>query len=330
MQEITKRILKKSLKIVRKSSKFRRIFDQCTFEELDLYDNEDWENLDRIFTTSRSQLFNNPSWRYGPERVHEVAEEAIKTILEFTSIDNKTYCDLGCGTHHPFGTSTIFYLNGASSTIAIDAAKTNSKRAAKALYDLLVECLIKPNDWHFSNIKLEDFLTRTKEFDFKELRDGNLEAGIATTPLKHITTDIHNPQLSQNSIDIMSSRAVLEHFLDFKTAVKNLYLVMSEEGIAYHHIDLRDHRAYINPDNYHWWSFLAEKDDWSDGLCNRLRFSEIRQYFEEAGFEILRYEGRKEKMPEDFRAKLKGRFSAMSDEELNITGVFCVLKKSKP
>ena len=44
-------------------------------------------------------------------------------------------------------------------------------------------------------------------------------------------------------------------------------------------------------------------------------------------FEVLRYENRMGKMPEGFAQQLKGRFRDMSEEELNVTGVFCVLRK---
>jgi hypothetical protein len=103
---------------------------------------------------------------------------------------------------------------------------------------------------------------------------------------------------------------------------------MSPGSVAYHLIDLVDHRAYLSL-NYHWWSFLAEDEQWSDGVCNRLRASEIREYFEKTGFKIIAYDAvKKAEMPIGFRKQLKGRFASMSDEELNSIQISCWLEKS--
>ena len=90
--------------------------------------------------------------------------------------------------------------------------------------------------------------------------------------------------------------------------------------------DLVDHRGY-NSSDYHFWSFLAEDEDWSDNLVNRLRSCEIRSHMERAGFEILHYENRIGNMPAGFMKQVAGRFREMTEEELSTTGVFCVLKK---
>lgn len=124
----------------------------------------------------------------------------------------------------------------------------------------------------------------------------------------------------------MTSRSVLEHFLDFDVAVDRFFALMRKGGVASHYIDLVDHRAYGSSD-YHYWSFLAEDENWSDGLVNRLRSSEIKSSFERAGFEILRYENRVAEMPVGFRKLIVGRFREMTEEELSATGVFCVLRK---
>jgi len=218
------------------------------------------------------------------------------------------------------------YLNGARSTIALDLNDGNQQRAAEALADLMVDCLSFPEKWHWSGIGRTDFLQRAHQFGLNALREGRLEEGLAGLPLRHIVTDIHNPILEEDSIDQMSSRAVLEHFLDFGVAVERMFVLMRHGGVAYHNIDLVDHRTYKDP-RYHWWSFLAEGEDWSDGLVNRLRSCEIRPHFERVGYEVLRYENIIGKMPAGFLRQVVGRFREMPEEELNVTGVCCVLRK---
>lgn len=284
-----------------------------------------WSELDRIYTFCRRQLNLKPDWRYGPARVHEVAKEGFDGICKYTTLQNKVYCDLGCGTYHPYGISAVMFLNGSSSTISIDLHGSNKQRAAEALADLLCDCCWTDR-WNWSNVDKLDFLSRVQQFDMQALREGRLDDGLAGLPLRHILTDIHNPVLEEESIDIMTSRAVLEHFLNFNVAVDRLFALMRKGGVACHVIDLVDHRAYISSD-YHFWSFLAEEEDWSDGLVNRLRSCEIRPHFERAGFEILCYENRIREMPKGFMKQVAGRFREMTEEELSATTVFCVLRK---
>jgi|GEM_PF-1327582 len=285
-----------------------------------------WMELDQVFTTTRRKLFEQADWRYGPKRVREVAREAFEALASVVPLEGKVFCDLGCGEHHPLGTSTLMFLNGVRETIALDKVGSDTGRDAEALFDLLVECLIDPEAWHWSQIAREDFISKINQFDLKTLKSGNLEKGLAGAALTHRVEDILTTDIVEH-IDLMSSRAVLEHCLDFRAALNKLFAMMTPGGIAFHHIDLTDHRAYIDPTRFHWWSFLAEADDWSDGLCNRLRASEIRESLERAGFAILNFEGRRVAMPAGFRRLLKGRFAQMTDEELETVTVKCLIKK---
>lgn len=268
-----------------------------------------------------------PDWRYGPERVEEVAKEGFYGITPHIDIVGKTYCDLGCGTFHPFGISAVFFLNGASSCIALDLETTDMERAAEALADLVTDCLCFPDKWHWSNISREEFVSRSMRFNLKDLKKGLIKEGIGDIPIRHLVSDIHHPNLEPESIDIMSSRATLEHFLDFKIAASRLNQLMRKGGLACHTIDLVDHRAYLDQ-NLHYWSFLSEPPEWSDGVCNRLRSSQIRGHLEKAGFEILSYENITSEIPEEFLPQLVYPFNEMSMEDLNTINVRCTLRKN--
>ena len=103
---------------------------------------------------------------------------------------------------------------------------------------------------------------------------------------------------------------------------------MAPGGTGYHLIDFVDRTTA--PTDYHWWSFLAEEEDWPHKECNRLRASEMRDIIDAAGFEVLKYSPiSQEPLPSGFRKQLKGRFAEMSDEELSVLRVACVMKKPK-
>ena len=330
MKKLLKTCSEKTIKILRGNQQLRFLINQAAVQ--DILTNEyfltghSWKLAEPAFTTLRRQLFSEPIWRFGPLRIHEVASEGYHLLREFTPIEDTTYCDLGCGTMHPLGIAAIFYLNGAAHTLSTDLFPADERRAAEALADLLWDCFCSMEKWCWSgNTGL--FRERLEQFNIPALQSGNLKTGTAKVPMRHVVTDIHSPSLQPNSIDLMSSRAVLEHFLDFGTAVKRLYDLMRPGGVAAHVIDIIDHRHYNDPEAFHYFSFLAEGDDWSDGLVNRLRSSEIKSHFQQAGFEILKYEEIRSEIPAGFRDKIAGRFRAMSLEELSVSGIKCVLKK---
>lgn len=333
MKNIMRPAITKALGYALKSSSLRNRLYSLVLRSMELdfaAEKETWRTFEPIYTRIKRRLLKEPLWRYGIQFVHITAKTAFDELAQYVSIENKVYCELGCGEHHPYGTSAIMYINGIASAIATDVKDTDRERAAEALYDLLLGCLAHPEDWHWSCLHRDDYLARIYSFDLKALREGNLDAGLAAVPIKHIVTNIYEPTIKPESIDIMSSRAVLEHFLDFELACNKLYSLMSPGGVAYHNVDLVDHRGYDESLNYHWWSFLAEDKQWSGDAGNRLRSSEIREYFEKTGFEILSFDDRERaEMPVGFRKKIKGRFAEMPDEELSIIRIACVLRKPK-
>lgn len=280
-----------------------------------------WIQLDSVYSRCRRQLRETSGWRYGPDRVHDVIVDVIAALESAAQIDAAVYCDLGCGRYHPLGNSAILFLNGAARTIALDIQVAEEERGAEALADLLCDCMSNPDRWHLTEISREDFLSRIRQFDLSALQRGLLKEGVAGTPLEHVVTDIHAPELELGQIQLMSSRAVLEHFQDLPLAARRLYEMMSPGGVAFHHVDVTDHRSHVQPDRYHAWSFLAEADDWTDGLVNRLRPSEIRQCFEEAGFRVLKYDIRRGDLPDGFRQQMTGRFRQMDEADQCATGV---------
>ena len=220
------------------------------------------------------------------------------------------------------------FLNGACRSLAVDIQATDSERTAMALYDLLMEVLAFPDQWTIGEtIDPEKLAEAVRAFDLQSLRDGQLLEGLNGLPMRHVVTDIHSPQMDEGSIDLISSRAVLEHFLDLPQAAERLFELMSPGGLAYHHIDIVDHRIYSRPGEFHAWSFLAEGDDWSDALVNRLRPSEIRRCFEKAGFDVVEFFIRSGVMADGFAVKIHSRFNRMPVTDLSATGVMCVIRR---
>lgn len=323
-------ILRHLLRLARRSPRIDYLLDQDAIEHISfdpsLYEKWKWPDIDRMYTFCRRRLNSDPLWRLGPNRVRGVAREAFEALSPYLSLTGKMYCDLGCGAFHPYGVSTVMFLNGAESTVALDIRSRDDTRAAEAIADLLCEVIAAPEEWIWGENAPDALGSRIRQFDLPALKRGELEKGLRNVPLRHVVADVHANALAPDSIDVMTSKSVLEHFLDFGGAMQRLFHYMSHGGIAAHTIDLRDHRAHGNK-QFHWWSFLAESPDWTDGNCNRLRSAEIRSLIEKAGFDILRYDTEMGNMPPGFMQEVKGRFRDMSEAELRITKVACVIRK---
>jgi hypothetical protein len=118
---------------------------------------------------------------------------------------------------------------------------------------------------------------------------------------------------------------VLEHVDDLPRVCRNLYDSLMPGGLAYHMIDLSDHRAYRGDGQYHPLSFLTEEDAPSN--INRIRAHEHIKTQIETGFELLRQARTNVDVPEEIRSRLLPRFAAMDEREMSATRLYVLLRK---
>ncbi|MCB0344597.1 MAG: methyltransferase domain-containing protein [Bdellovibrionales bacterium] len=290
-----------------------------------------WQLIEEIFTVSRRYLRDNSAdrWRHGPDRVVTVAKQAFDEISKHTSVAGKTYLDLGCGRFNPFGTLTYFYLNGINSGYAIDTQAADAQRSAEAIYDLLCDALARPEHWKRDETQYEDYFRRIRSFNLAALRRGDLAGGLNEISLVHKVGDAGGPgMLPSGEIDLISSRAVLEHCLDFSGVMKMLFDAMAPGAIAYHAIDLVDHRVYDSPQSYNYWSFLCEGQlGGQNSICNLLRSNQITEMVKDVGFTIIQFERTTHEPPAGLRSQLRDEYKTLSDEDLATIGVEVVIQK---
>ena len=93
-------------------------------------------------------------------------------------------------------------------------------------------------------------------------------------------------------------------------------------------IDFSDHRRYQNPREFFHWSHLLDTDEPTHLNTNRLRFSQYRAMFEQAGFDTLEYESQSiEPLPLGAKASLALMYRKMSDFNLAVSRAVAVLRK---
>ena len=286
--------------------------------------------LDFIYFRIRMHLQNRFDWRRGAFRTNSLFQSFYHEISRYTSIEDKVICDLGCGRMNAVGLSTIFYLNGCKSTYAFDIKNIDSKRSATGLYEILLECHAAPENWLLSGFGREDYFNRLNTIDLDELKQGKMDRFFEKLPIGWDKKRLNDIEIEDESIDICFSQAVLEHLLSFDEAMAKLFQMMAPGGIMVHHVDFRDHRIIMEPQKYKWYSFLAEDEKWTDGLCNRLRPNQMKEIMEHVGFQVIEFVGERSELPRTFQSRLAFPFSKMAIDEIEtMGGMFAVRKPGK-
>ena len=129
-------------------------------------------------------------------------------------------------------------------------------------------------------------------------------------------------QIPNNSVDLIFSQAVLEHIpkSEFYETFIEIRRILKRGGICSHVIDLRDHLEHglnnLRFSERFWESKFIRK---SGFYTNRLRKTEMLEYFKIAGFRVtvLNVENWEE-LPIK-RSQLASEFQNISDEELCIS-----------
>ena len=133
---------------------------------------------------------------------------------------------------------------------------------------------------------------------------------------------------NDSSFDYIYSHAALEHYEDPGGAVAEMFRTLAPGGLMVHQIDMRDHRDFNDP-----YRFLEiPSSEWGFGdlahSVNQWRSVHYREAFLSKGFSILS-ECRVRREPEKaVGVNLAPEFREIPMDELLITGMVFVLRKS--
>jgi SAM-dependent methyltransferase len=306
--------------VVGGSPKNRRRFYRFSVQTLEKSNetyHDEWKLIDPLYCLLRDRLFAMPQWRFGPQYAYECAKWVFDRVKDLADIRDAVFCDLGCGRHSPYGIAAVFYLNGARRCIATDIEDPDDPaRAARALYELLIDCLTNPDKWRWSGIGRMDFLDRIYAFDLEALRAGELAKGLANVDVEYVQADFCETSIEEDSVDVMASRSVLEHIPDLDAAARNMFKLLKPGGVAFHFVDMADHGIYGPGANRDYWTFL-ESADWR-GHTNRLRVHEVEAGLAGAGLSVSRVHTQSVPMPADLQERLSEPWRDMPDDVLEV------------
>jgi SAM-dependent methyltransferase len=158
--------------------------------------------------------------------------------------------------------------------------------------------------------------------DFSEAR--TREDILAICGARYFVNGLHSLKaISDGSIDFIFSQAVLEHVRrdEFFEIMKELYRILSSDGLISHRVDLKDHLGgELN--NLRFNETVWESDFFSKSgfYTNRIRFSLMIEMFEDAGFYIESIQCERWAVSPIRRRSLSRDFSLISDDDLLVKG----------
>ena len=136
----------------------------------------------------------------------------------------------------------------------------------------------------------------------------------------------------KGEVDLVFSRAVLEHVNDLPASFHDMYAALKPGGIAMHLVDLKSHGLHrSNPlDFLAWPSWLWSLMYSAKGVPNRLRVDAYREAVAQSGFDLIELKPTLLASAVDIRAvrpQLADRFKSLSDEDLACLGFWLVCRK---
>jgi SAM-dependent methyltransferase len=283
---------------------------------------------ERFFSAFRNELGANDEWRFGPNRVRSLLR-LFRRAHDLRSFVGATVMEIGCGPEHPLGCSSVYYLNGASRTVALDVDPLRDPaRSSVALFDLLVQCLALPDDWIFTSVGRDAFLNRIRTFDLHKLSQGDMAGGVSGTPCEHRVADLRviRSELAER-VDAILSNATLEHVTPFDEFAQCLFDVLRPGGIAFNNVDFVDHRWYTG-EQPHKWAYMTKGGGRDRFNSNQLRCSQMDGELRRIGFEPILIERTQAQVPESVWSGLDERYAALPAED--ISTLYAVMAYRKP
>ncbi len=159
----------------------------------------------------------------------------------------------------------------------------------------------------------------------------------AENTLRQVNSAAESLELEDNSVDIVVSNAVMEHFEDHQKACSELYRVTRSGGWGFHQVDFRYHPSFDRPLEH----LLMSPDEFK-GVANAsfrecgtyLRPFEVTELFGNCGFELKKFIPNLLASPEymkDFLPRLRetrnSPYRLVSEEKLQVVSAFFVVCK---
>ena len=216
------------------------------------------------------------------EPVEKTSEDFLLHVKSFQkyfgSLDNTTYFEFGAG--WDIYSNIVMYCYGIKKQIVVDIKPLIKPELVNSVIATLQKNVL-PNSIHTPEKLLspDNYLDELKEY-YGIHYYGN--------------SDARNTNFADGSLDLIATTNTLEHIppASLKSIFQECYRLCHDKSIVSMKIDYSDHYCHtdnnITPYNYlqygdRFWSYLNPDIHYQ----NRLRHSDYKRLFEEAGFKII-------------------------------------------
>jgi SAM-dependent methyltransferase len=215
--------------------------------------------------------------------------DQVDWIQRQTSLSSSIVLEIGSGWQPLI--PMIFALAGASKIYMTDLSRLCTPASLRAAFT----CLRKQKPLLLDRLSIsEDLLDRSLT-----LRPGPVEESLRALRINYLAPcDCRHLDLPDESLDIITSRAVMEHIPP--GVIQDIYLeshrVLKQGGLTCHWIDNSDHWEHVDKtiSRVNFLRFSESRFKWTTvnslNYQNRLRHSEYVALLNNAGFKIIREE----------------------------------------
>lgn len=238
------------------------------------------------------------------------------------------FVDFGCGAHDPVAMSTYYYANGFEKAYAIDLLPPrNELYTALSMYDLVASMRLFPQRYCRPGVEPGEILHRIRVLNAQAFEEGDFRRGMARAAdkIRYEPVDIVQSTIEPESVALLVSFAVFEHVSDINAVCSKIYEVLLPGGVAYHFVDMADHRSYRGDGQFGPLSFLTE--DVAPPNMNRLRKTEQLAAQAQAGFDIVKAAGVNAELTNELRSGLVERFRNLDDDDVSTIKLHLTVRK---
>jgi SAM-dependent methyltransferase len=267
----------------------------------------------------------------GAKYGHAKLRSKIRSVTGFLrqhDLPKGGFVELGCGAHDPIAMSTFFYLNGFEPSCGVDLLPPRVEHySAMSMYDILANMKLFPERYVWRGGDPKALAARIDTIDVAKFESGDFWGGLDSMAgkVRLIDEDLLICDLQPGSIALLTSFAVLEHVTDIAGIFARCFDLLAPGGIAYHFIDLADHRSYRGDDTFTAFSFLTEDD--APPNMNRVRAPQFAEAALAAGFELLMDRRIVAEMSRAEAENLVAPFATMARDDVATTKQHLVLRK---
>lgn len=164
------------------------------------------------------------------------------------------------------------------------------------------------------------------------LKQGDPASGLCEQRIRYLVKPSGLSGLD-NTVDLIISRAVLEHVNDLHATFADMRNALSGTGVAIHQVDLKSHGLHrSNPLDFltwpdYWWSWMYGHK----GMPNRWRVDRYRKVLRENGLKTLLMKPTvlaDQRDIKEVRPHLAAPFRAVSDDDLSWLGFWLICDKT--